>query len=70
MVSNQMSDCIIANDSLVSLSCDCLIHLGRGDCVEGLVAVENDRGWRQEVAQISSTLGGGCPAVPVVHPGS
>lgn len=32
--------------------------------------VEGDTGWRQEVAQISSSLGGGCPAVPVVHAGS
>lgn len=54
----------------MSLSCDCLIHLGRGDSAEGLVVVEDDTGWRQKVAQISSSLGDDCPAVPVVHPGS
>lgn len=32
--------------------------------------VEDDTGWRQEVAQISSSVGGGCRAVPAVHPGS
>lgn len=30
-VSNQRTDCIIANHSFMSLSCDCLIHLGRGE---------------------------------------
>lgn len=66
---NQKTDYIIANQSLVPLSCDCLIHLGSGDCAEGLVVVEDDTSWRQVVAHISSSLGGGCP-VPVVHPGS
>lgn len=44
--------------------------MGREDYAESLVVVEDDTGWKQEVAQISSSLGGGCPAVPVVHPGS
>lgn len=69
-VSSERTDCIIASHSFMSLSCDCLVHLGRGDCAEGLVVVEDDTGLRQEVTQISSSLGGGCPAVPVVHPGS
>lgn len=32
--------------------------------------VEDDAAWRQEVAQVSSSLGGVCAAVPVMHPGS
>lgn len=31
---------------------------------------EDDTGCRQELAQASSSLGGGCAAVPVMHPGS
>jgi len=57
-VSNQRTYCITANYSLVSLPCDCLIHLWRGDRAEGLVVDEEDTCWRQEAA------------VPAVHPDS